>query len=65
MENELDMIAKLLTSNPFDFNLEKINGNNQHFIPGYIQNFSGYSRLKVLVVTGKKILVVPEDFFHH
>ena len=39
--------AKLLTSNPLDSNREKINENNQ-------QNFSGYSRLKVLVVTGKK-----------
>ena len=35
-----ELLAKLLTSNLFDFNLEKINGNNQHFIPGYIQNFT-------------------------
>ena len=63
-------LAKLLTSNPLDFNCEKINGNiNQlvlqpTFFPGYIQNLSGYSRLKLLAVTGKKMLVVPEDFFH-
>jgi hypothetical protein len=36
-------LAKLPMSNPLDFNGEKINGNNQHFFPDYIQNFSGYS----------------------
>ena len=48
-------LAKLLMSNPLDFNRKKIDENIQHFFPGYIQNFSGYSRLKVLVVTGKNV----------
>ena len=38
--------------------------NNQLFLPVYIQNFSGYSRLKVSDVNGK-MLVVSADFFHH
>ena len=55
--------TKLLTSNLLDTNHEKINRNNQHFFPGYIQNFSGYSRLKVLVVTRKKCWLFPRIFF--
>ena len=51
-----DLVAKLLTSNPLDSNHEKINGNNQHFFLVIFKIFSGYSRLKVLVVT--------EDVFH-
>ena len=52
-------LAKLITSNPLDFNSEK----NQKMIPVCIQNFSDYSRLKMLVVIGKQMLVVPGDFF--
>ena len=40
-------------------------GNNQHFFPVYIQNFSGYIRLKVLVVTRKKCWLFPGTFFPH
>ena len=38
--------------------------NNQHFFLVYIQNFAHYSRIKVLVVTGKKMLVVIRDSFY-
>ena len=48
--------AKLLTSDPLDSNHKKINRNNQ-------QNFSGYSRLKVLVVTRKKCWLFLKIFF--
>ena len=34
------------------------------FPPVYILNISSYSRLKVLNVNSKNILVVPKDFFH-
>ena len=34
------------------------------FFPVCIQNFSGYSQQKVLDVTGKKLWVVPQDFFN-
>ena len=30
----------------------------------YLQKFSGYARLKVLAVNGKKMFVVSKDFFH-
>ena len=56
-------IAKLLMSNPLDFNCEKNQREQTTFFPGYIQNFSGYSRLKVLVVTGKKCWLFPRIFF--
>ena len=42
-------ITKLLTSNPLK--PWKNQREQSTFFPGYIQNFSGYSRLKVLVVT--------------
>jgi hypothetical protein len=55
--------VKLLTLNLLDFNQGKINGNNQDFFSGYVQNFSGYSLLKVLVVTGKKCWLLSGIFF--
>ena len=41
----------------------RIFGNN-HFLSVNIQNFSGYTRLKVSDVNGK-MLDVSADFFHH
>ena len=52
--------VKSLMSNPLDLNCEKIIRNNLV----YIQKFSDYRRLKALVVTRRKMLVVTGDFFH-
>ena len=37
-----------------DVKQDKKFGNNQHFFPVYIQNFSGNGRLKEMDVNGKK-----------
>ena len=44
--------------------MKKVLGNYQHFFPGYIHNLSGYNMLKSSNVNAKKMLVIPEDFFH-
>ena len=56
-------LAKLLTSNPIDFYLEKKIGNNKHFFPGYNHYFLPTVAWEFLNITRNKILDVPIDFF--